>query len=97
MVHLKELIDVESKQGCCLVCGHELDVDDVETDNRGKPEADHCPNCGISVHYEVVIKVTKITDGTTEYRRFRRKKNGDLIGMPQQTERQRAMRQASFN
>lgn len=97
MVHLKELIDVESKQGCCLVCGHELDVDDVETDNRGKPEADHCPKCEISVHYEVVIKVTKITDGTTEYRRFTRKKNGDLIGMPQQTKRQREMRQASFN
>tara|TARA_A200000159_G_scaffold147690_1_gene154942 strand:+ start:1317 stop:1538 length:222 start_codon:yes stop_codon:yes gene_type:complete len=72
MVHLKELIDVESKQGCCLICGHKLDVDDVETDNRGKPEADHCPECGISVHYEVVIKVTKITDGTKEYRRFKR-------------------------
>lgn len=76
MVFVKELVPAVSKQGCCLVCGAELDVDDTETDLWGRPEADHCQECGVSVHYEVMLLVTSITKDGKEYKTYV-KKNGE--------------------
>ena len=67
MVQKGELVPAEGKEGRCLACQEMLEVDDIETDVWGNPEADNCSKCGTRVVYQTLLQVTEVTYGAEEF------------------------------